>query len=379
MNYPEMYDRREKLVRDVVDSGKGDHVPVISMAQTWAMSYAGTDAYETFTTVDHELEVYGKHLKEIPFDCTLLFGMNRPIELNMCLGYAPFFFSDDRITLQNRDSQLLPWEEMDEYISDPIKYMRNKMLYRRYPAYRKNAFGAMMKSVSKLLAFKKKCDSLPEYLRTNVGTPVLISNLDLVEPALDRYVGWRTFANGMVDLRRHGDKVHEALDATYEEVVKPAAGQRESFPYAFAPVVSATYLNQKQYDEFFWPTFRKMADMIVDNGGKLAVALEGRWGGSKVERFLELPSRSLVLFLEDDDLPETKKIIGDSFAICSGVSTPLVANGTPEENVEYVKRMLGEVGTDSLILATGKCWLSPSDARAENLQAVCEFAHSYEV
>ena len=377
MDYSTLYDQRVQLIKDVADRKKISHVPVVSLAQTWAMSYAKTNAHDTFTTVEHELEVYGKHLKDLGFDATLLFGMNRPLDLYMSLGYSSFFFSDDDITIQNKDNQVLSLEELDEYIADPIKFLRNKVIYRRYPAFQKNAPAAIMTAISKMLAFKKKNDSIPEYLRNNVGAPVLVSSNDLVEPALDRYIGWRSFAEGMIDLRRRPEKVEEALEATYEHVVAPAPGKREDFPWAFAPIVSATYLNPKQFNRFFWPTFEKMCNTIIDNGGKVMVALEGTWGKEKYERLNEFPKGSMIAFIEGDDFLEVKKAIGDKVTVCGGIDSNLLRTGTPEENVEHVRRVLGEVGTEGIMLAPGKCWLSPSDAKAENLKAICDFVHAY--
>lgn len=377
MDYAAQYDKRLQMIKDIVDGKKADYVPVVSLSQTWSMSYAGTNAKETFTTVEHEFEVYGKHLKELGFDATLLFGMNRPLDLYMSLGYSPFFFSDDGITLQNKDNQVIPLEELDEYITDPIKYLRNKVLYRRYPAYRKNVPAAIVTSLSKMLAFKKKNDSIPEYLRNHVGAPVLVSSNDLLEPALDRYIGWRSFADGMIDLRRRPEKVEEALEATYQHVVAPIEGKRPDFPWAFAPVVSATYLNNKQFERFFWPTFKRMADTVIAGGGKMMVAMEGTWGKPKYEHLNEFPKGSIIAFVEGDDFLEVKRTIGDKVTVCGGIDHHLLREGTPEQNVEYVRKVLGEVGTEGIMLAPGKCWLSPSDVKAENIKAVCDFAHEY--
>lgn len=379
MDYAALYDSRLQNIKNIVNGEKPNYMPVVSLAQTWAMSYAGTNAKETFTTVEHELDVYGKHIKDLGFDATLLFGMNRPLDLYMSLGYSTFFFSEDGITLQNKDNQVISLEELDEFISDPMKFLRNKVIYRRYPAYRKNVPGAILTSLSKMIAFKKKNDQIPEYLRNNVGAPVLVSSNDLLEPALDRYIGWRSFAEGMIDLRRRPEKVEEALEVTYNQIVAPAEGQRPDFPWAFVPVVSATYLNPRQFERFFWPTFKRMADTVIAGGGKVMVAMEGTWGKAKYEHFNEFPKSSIIVFCEGDDFLEVKKTIGDKVTVCGGLNAQLVREGTPEQNIEYVRRILGEAGTQGMMLAPGKCWLSPNDANAENLRAICDFAHAYAI
>ena len=377
MDYSSLYDKRVKMVRNLMAGKDNEYVPTVSMVQTWAMAYAGTDCHDALSSREREFEVWGKYLRELDYDTTLLFAMNRPLDLYMSLGYSPFFFSDDGVTLQNKDNCAIPLEELDEYIADPIRYLRNKVIYRRYPAFRENPVGAVLKSIPKMLDFKGKNDAIPKYLRKNVGAPVLVNSNDLMEPALDRYVGWRSFAEGMIDLRRRPDKVEAALEATYEQITKPADGKRKDFPMAFAPVVSATYLGQKAYERFFWPWFKKMCDAIINSGGKVMVALEGTWGKGKYEFFNEFPQGAIMAFLEGDDLLEAKRIIGDNCVLCGGLSDSLVREGTPEENVEAVRKVIDRCGTKGIMISSAKCLLSPNDARAENLRAVNEFIRLY--
>ena len=165
------------------------------MAQTWAIAYAGSNAEDCFSSTEREFEVYAKHLKDFDFDGTALFGMNRPLPMYESLGYSPFFFSKDGISIQHMDNCILPDEEIDEYIENPVLYLRNKALYRRYPALQQDFpkdIEALGNALGLMFAHKQKTDSIPGYLREHVGTPLL--NGDLMEPALDRYVCYRSFA-----------------------------------------------------------------------------------------------------------------------------------------------------------------------------------------
>ena len=377
MDHEQLYDKRVKMVRNLMEGKENEYVPTVSLVQTWAMAYAQTDCYDTFSSQEREFEVYSKYLKDLDYDTTLLFAMNRPLDLYMSLGYSPFFFSDDGVTLQNKDHCAIPLEELDEYIEDPIKYLRNKVIYRRYPAFREHPMLSVIKCIPKLLQFKGKNDAIPDYLRKNVGVPVLVNSDDLMEAALDRYVGWRSFSEGMIDLRRRPEKVDAALEATYEQVTKPAPGERKDFPMAFAPVVSATYLGQKAYERFFWPWFKKMCDEIITSGGHVMVALEGTWGKAKYDHFNDFPKGTIMAFLEGDDIVEAKSIIGDNCVLCGGLNDTLVRSGTPEENVEAVKRVIDACGRTGYMISSSKCLLSPNDAKAENLKAVNDFIHEY--
>lgn len=376
MLYPELFDKRVQMLDNVMNHVENEYVPTVSLAQTWAMSYAGETASTTMTSQKKEFEVYSKYLIDLGFDMTLLFAMNRPLEVYDKLGYSPFFFSADDITLQNQDACLIPDEELDEFIADPITFMRNKMMYRRYPAFREEPMKSVVLSMVRMMKFNMKNQSMNKYLRKNVGVPTLVAG-DLYEPALDRYVGWRSFAKGMTDMRRRPEKVLEALDAIYDQVTLPMPGEKKPFPLAFAPVTSATYLNQKQFEKFFWPHFKKLADTVIADGGRFACALEGTWGPQKYEMFKEFPKGKMLLFLEGDDIVEVHKVLGDHCALSGGMDAELLRSGTPQQNIDKAKEVLDACGTTGILLSPGKCLLSPNDAKAENMKAVNDFVHEY--
>ena len=377
MTVQESFDEKKALMEDFADHKKLSRVPIVSMAQTWAIDYAGKKAADILDgSPEQEFEIYSKHLRDIYFDCVLLFGMNRPIRAYEALGYSPFFISNDGVSIQAGDYSLLPLEELDEYIADPIRYIRDIMLPRRYPNLRKpfpENMQALGECVQKLMGFVGKNGMEEEYLRNNVGVPVLA--IDLVEPALDRYINYRGWKDGMLDLRRRPEKVLEALEATYP-VVAPSPMPKKSFPWQFYPVVSVTYLNRKNFEKFFWPTFKRSVEAILATGGKVCVCMEGKWG-HVYDMFLEFPKGSIIAFLEDDDLIETKKKIGDKVALAGGLKAQLMKDGTREENIEAVRRLLGECGNEGVMLSLNKCLLSPGDVNPDNMAAVSDFVRSY--
>jgi len=81
MDYAKKYDDNLALIKRAANHEKTERIPTLSMAQTWAISYAGETAASTFTSVEKEFDVYSKHLHDIPFDGICLFGMNRPIPM----------------------------------------------------------------------------------------------------------------------------------------------------------------------------------------------------------------------------------------------------------------------------------------------------------
>ena len=376
MSKAELYDKRLAMIKATVNHQKPEYVPVISMAQTWAMAYAGEDCTTTFTSQEHEFDVYAKHLLDMNFDGTMLFGMNRPLALYESLGNSAWFFSKDKISIQNLDNMILPENEIDEYIENPLRFLRNKGLYRRYPKLREefpNNLQALGNGLQMMMAFGAKNQAIPEYLREKVGAPILAG--DLMEPTLDRYIGYRTFAEGMSDLRRRPDKVLQALEATYM-LTGPAPGPKEDYPYAFFPVVTATYLSPKMFYKFFWPTAKRAMEGIISNGGKVMIALEGKWE-HVYECLNELPAHSVIAVLEDDDMIAAKRVIGDKVTLCGGMKVQMLRDGTKQECIDYTKHILDECGHEGIMITQSQGLLSPGDVNPDNMKAVVEFVHEY--
>ena len=378
MSKAELYDQRTALIKAAINHEKVDHVPVLSMAQTWAIDYAGTDAKDTFSSVEREFEVYSKHLLDFGFDGTCLFGMNRPIPMYEALGFSPFFYSKDGVTLQHMDNSVLPENEISEYIENPVKYLRNKALYRRFPALQQefpNDMQALAGALQLMMAHKGKLDAIPGYLREYVGVPMLCG--DLVEPAFDRYIGYRGFQNGMSDLRRRPEQVLEAVEATYPMVV-PAPLPKNDFPLYFFPVVTATYLNRKNFEKFFWPTAKRCMESIIATGGKVAIALEGTWN-HVYDHLLELPKGSVVACIEGDDFIQAKKDLGDKVTLCGGMPVQLLREGTKQQNIDHVRNIIDTCGMEGILLTQSQGLLSPGDVNPENLKAVVDFVKTYTV
>ena len=376
MDKAKQYDEKVERIMTCANLGKPDRMPVITMAQTWSMAYAGTNAADTFTSVEREFEVYAKFLLDSDFDGTLQFGNIRPIPLYESLGYSPFFFSKDGVTIQHQDNSILSTEEIEEYIANPIKYLRNKALYRRFPALQQDFpedLKALGNALQEMFKHRQKIESIDNYLREKVGTPKVTG--DLFEPALDRYICYRSFAEGMKDLRKRPELVLEALEATYPLLAPPPTPIKQ-FPFAFSPIVTATYLSRKNFEKFFWPTAKRLFETLISLGAKVCIAMEGTW--SHVYDFLlEFPKGSIVAFVEQDDMIETKKIIGDKVCIIGGMDDQLISNGTRQQCIDYTKSVIDGCGTEGVMIIHGKCLLSPGQINVDNYRAVADFVHEY--
>ncbi len=375
MTRSEMYDRNLEMIKAAADHKQVDHIPLLSMAQTWAIAYYGTTAEDALSSAEREYEVYAKHLLDMPFDGTLFFGMNRPLKIYDSLGFSSCCISSDGVTLQAKDVSLIGDDDLDDYIEDPAKALLG-MLYRRYPAFHgsiEDAVAALLQSVQAFSQFGAKSAGVNEYLRKNVGVPFCIAGG--INLAYEKYAFTRGFGTALTDLRRRPEKTLDAIEATYK-LVAPVPGAPETYPWLMNPVTTPTYLNRKSFEKFFWPTAKRAYDILFANGQRSCLFMEGKWA-HVYDHLLDYPKGSFVTFVESDDFIQAKKDLGDKFVLIGGMSQPLMREGSVEDNIVHVRNIMEQCGPSGYMFAPTHGLLSANDVKAENMKAICEFVQGY--
>ncbi|MBO7690851.1 MAG: hypothetical protein J6T14_08495, partial [Clostridia bacterium] len=217
----------------------------------------------------------------------------------------------------------------------------------------------------------------------------------------------RGFRGTVGDLRRHKDGVKAAVEALLpysmdvshmtnlmmggmsgglpwmaknlvNAIIRRKDFEYTTFPWIFNPCHMPPMISPKQFEEFYWPGYKAMAEHIHAHGGHLFTVLEGEWGREKLEILRQLPDNSVTFVVELDD-PKMVKEVLDNNSIMAGLPLGLLKNGTKEECIAAAKGMVDELAPGGrFIFCTGnKVLLSAADANPENIRAVNEFVHGY--
>ncbi|MEM3715561.1 MAG: uroporphyrinogen decarboxylase family protein [Candidatus Bathyarchaeia archaeon] len=153
--------------------------------------------------------------------------------------------------------------------------------------------------------------------------------------------------------------------------LKPAGAK-----YAFIPLHLNEYLSPKIYNEFYWPTLRKIIVDLYGQGIRSLVFFEG-WHDPYLETILELPKGWGIAYFEKTDVRKAKRIIGGHTCIMGGISPSLLLEATPEKIKEHVKDLLGEMKPGvGLILSPGVADISKA-VPPENLRVLIEAVEEY--
>jgi uroporphyrinogen-III decarboxylase len=190
--------------------------------------------------------------------------------------------------------------------------------------------------------------------------------------------GLRGLKGIIIDLYRRPEKVLAACERLVDEMVAFAlstADPLKRYPI-FVPTHKACFLSPKQFDTFYWPSFKKVMERLIAAGYTIRAYLEGDWS-YHWHHFLELPKGTVLCDIDTPaDIVRAKREIGHHQCLAGGVPDPLFIWGTPEEMRERVKFLCQTVGGDGGFIIGGGCNI-PYNARPENFRALIEATLEY--
>ena len=123
---------------------------------------------------------------------------------------------------------------------------------------------------------------------------------------------------------------------------------------------------------------KKLIIEVYNKGAKTLCCFEGSWKQHFGILVDELPKASIICQVEADDVCESKKLLGDKFAIMGGVLTNMLRYGTKQECIDEAKKIVDICAPGGgFIFATERILCTLGDVKLDNLIAVNEFVHDY--
>lgn len=187
----------------------------------------------------------------------------------------------------------------------------------------------------------------------------------------------RDITGVLLDIRRYPDRVKQACEALVKPIIeialvlKPAGAK-----YALTPLHLNEYLSPKLYNEFYWPTLKRIIVSLYNQGIKSFVLFEGRHD-AHLETILELPKGWGIACFEKTDVRKAKKILDGHTCIMGGVPISLLLEGTPDKVREYIKELLKEMKPGGGFILSPAINDIPREVPSENLRALVEATNEY--
>jgi hypothetical protein len=214
-------------------------------------------------------------------------------------------------------------------------------------------------------------------LQTVCGMPqpttgAFVAPFDVLGDAL------RGLRGALMDTYRRPKQVLAACDVLVDVMVRFAlstADPLKRYPI-FVPTHKACFMSPKQFDTFYWPSFKRTLEKIIDAGYTVRAYLEGDWG-QHWHHFLELPKGKVICDIDTQgDIFKAKADFGHHQAISGGISDSMFILGTPQEVTERVHHLCETVGKGGGFIINGGCNI-PYDTKPENFRAMIDAIMKY--
>lgn len=192
-------------------------------------------------------------------------------------------------------------------------------------------------------------------------------------PSFEVLSGARKLTQFFKDLRRMPEKVAAVLEIIEDSAVQQTIGTLKNGPPTIFGFIGGTragcdFISPKIYEKYYHTFYQKLIPAMHEINVKTWLHNDSDWT-LFLPYFKEFPKGQCV-FDPDHLTPmeKLKEVVGDHMCIEGNVPPGLLAVGTPEENYNYAKNIIGIMGDTGFMMSAG-CSLPPN-AKRENVEAV---------
>lgn len=374
----EVADEKTQLFRDLINGKVPKRVPISNSASMeFAIQYAGMDLAETQWDTTKLEVVYNKFCQDFVSDINPVASLRNAVFYQI-LGSKAIIMGSNGYMQHPEVVGLWP-EEYDEFIASPYNCIVETILPRLYteldaePGKKAMALAKAMRVYSdeaaNLGTIREKMQA--KYGFASMGSAMTEAPFDFMADFI------RSFKGISGDVRRYPDKVLAACEAVTPLLIKKGTLANPSMlGFTNIPLHMAPYMRDKDFETFYWPTFKRLVEALVDMGQNVSLFVEQDW-----TRFLdylyELPENTVMRF-EYGDPKVIKGRLGKKHILSGFYPATLLQTGTKQQCIDMAKELIEILApdgkywfnTDKVVIATD------SNGRiADNLKAVLKYVY----
>lgn len=383
----ERYRERVTLIKDAIQLRKiPKRIPVCPSAGFFPISYGGSTHFDVMYNVDELILIWEKYCNDFNPD-TYNVPNVVPGKVFDTLDFHLYKWAGHGVSkdspYQFVEGEYMKAEEYEELIDDPSGFFLRFFFSR--------IFGAL-KSFEKIPNFPIIHEILPiPPALLPFGTPELRKALSDLMEASSYATAWiqkvRTmnrsimgkwfpsFSGGfskapfdvigdslrgtvgiMMDIYRHPDELLEACERLTPFMIKAGVSSRKANGHSliFIPLHkgSDSFMSEKQFSKFYWPTLRKVIIGLVNEGFVPLLFAEGQYK-SRLEIISDVPKGTTVWWFEQTDMALAKEKLGSIACRAGNVPISILCAGSEKEVKDYCRRLIDIAGRDGgFILST---------------------------
>ncbi|MCR3923297.1 MAG: hypothetical protein NUK65_12415, partial [Firmicutes bacterium] len=379
MNAQEKKAFRTKLFSDVYSGIVPERIPVWDGLTTeYLIQYAGKDLMTTQYNYNADLiiEILEKGMEVCRGDMPAGGFARNPISLmfqqslTMEMGKTGF--------IQHPERTFMEADEYDEFIKGPHEFVQEKCVPRMNKGYQK---GEVFRSMNTAKAMLATMDCAREFAiaeatiieRHGLFTrPAGTVGMQLVpfDFITDFYRG---FSKIPLDMKRQPEKLLAAMEALMPYSIFMGKPKVKS-PLGCNMIMThmAAFLNTKDFEKFYWPTFKKVCHIAAEQGQAMQIFLEGDWTRF-IDYLQELP-QGTQFWMEYGDAQQFKDRLGKKMILGGFYPMTLLGSATKEQCIDKAKELLDIMAPGgNYIFILDKWALNLKDINPENYTAVLEY------
>ena len=406
-----VYDARWRRVMDCVALKQPDRMPTAMVATFWLARYGGISYRQLMYDYEKTKEIIERAILEFEPDAPgpMVLGIVSGPSLE-AVGYKqlqwPGHGVRDDQPYQYLDREYMMAGEYEEFLFDPTGFYLQKYLPRVGEAFEgveelaylpglqyfrligavrtfsrprvRKALEALMRAGEEVERWGRHHQDFVERMAAH-GFPMgyistSISPYDLIA---DYFRG----ATGMMkDLFRNKDKLLALLDKAATFLIRQAsqAFRASCNPVVFIPIHWApdAFMSQKQFETFWWPSFRKMLLGLIESG-IIPMPLWEADCTKRLETIRDIPPGKCIYWFERTDMVRAFEVLGDVVALRGNVSPSLLTTGTPDEVDAAVRHLAENVFHKGGKLILDGAFGIPDETPVENVRAMFAAARKY--
>ena len=181
-----------------------------------------------------------------------------------------------------------------------------------------------------------------------------------------------------MDIFRQPGKMHEAMERLLpimiEEAVKSA--DNSISPVLMMPLHKGEkgFMSPKQFDEFYWPTFKRLLLGIINEGLVPMPFAEGNYI-PRLKIIQDMPKGSIVWYFEYMDMAHAKQTVGQKNCIMGNLPISIMVTGTVKDVKECCRKLIEDCAPGGGYILTAAA--SMDQGKVENLHAMMDATKEY--
>ena len=183
-----------------------------------------------------------------------------------------------------------------------------------------------------------------------------------------------------IDMYRQPEKIHAAMERLVPIAIEEAVSIADMslVPIVMMPLHKGEkgFMSQKQFETFYWPTFKKVLMGMINEGLVPMPFAEGNYI-PRLEIIQEMPKGTMIWYFEYMDMALAKGTVGKRNCIYGNLPVSTMVTGTPEEVKEGCRKLIETCAPGSGYILSAAA--SMDFGNVENLHAMMDAAKEYGV